>query len=494
MTLLRKHIRWLVLAVLAGIVGAVFIHVSVPARYLSAAEVDVEPNIPALTIDYTPNMVTEQQVATSGIVLADAARTLGTTSTALEKDLSATVSGTSATGGTANVLSINCSMPTPDSAQRCAAAVAAAYMAYRNDVSKPARIRAHDPMLVTLVTPATLPTTKAGVSLKILLPIGAILGLVLGIGAIFVRDHFDHRVRDGADLERLLDAPVLAVIPRAQHSNDVLIRHPLSATAESYRYFREHLNSLSAPPPDGGAVVLLLAGARADDGCTSVAANLAVALAEPGARVLLVDADLRHPSLGKVFSAGPRPGWSDLLARRASLDEVSVPVPHVPGLRLVTAGDLTIRPAEIFQDTRLARAFLNMRAKADVIVVDSAPVLEASNTIALARASDMVIIVADVRNTTREDVSAAAQQIRAPGPRVIAGALNGVGSALKSQTWLTPAREGSLSSESEVPAILAGTVPPRGPNGQHQESFGDAHVYPRDRGDAGTEADDGPGS
>jgi polysaccharide biosynthesis transport protein len=493
MTLLRKHIRWLVLAVLAGIVGALFIHVSVPARYLSAAEVDVEPNIPALTIDYAPNMVTEQQVATSGVVLADAARTLGTTSTALEKDLSATVSGTNATGGTANVLSINCSMPTPDSAQRCAAAVAAAYMAYRNDASQPARIRAHDPMLVTLVTPATLPTTSAGVSLKILLPIGAILGLLLGIGAIFVRDHFDHRVRDGADLERLLDAPVLAVIPRAQHSHDVLIRHPLSATAESYRYFREHLNSLSTPVPDGGAV-LLIAGARADDGCTSVAANLAVALAEPGATVLLVDADLRHPSLGRVFSADRRPGWSDLLARRASLDEVAVPVPHVPGLRLVTAGDATIRPAEIFRDTRLARAFLDMRAQASVIVVDSAPVLEASNTIALARASDIVIIVADVRSTTREDVSAAAQQIRASGPRVIAGALNGVGSALKSQARPTLAREGSLSSESEVPAILAGAVPSRGPNGQHQESFGDAHVYPRERGDAGTEADDGPGS
>ena len=65
---------------------------------------------------------------------------------------------------------------------------------------------------------------------------------------------------------------------------------------------------------------------RADDGCTSVAANLAAALAEPGAKVLLVDADLRRPSIGEVFNAGRRPGWSDLLARRASLDEVAVPV------------------------------------------------------------------------------------------------------------------------------------------------------------------------
>ena len=121
------------------------------------------------------------------------------------------------------------------------------------------------------------------------------------------------------------------------------MKHPLSATAESYRYLREHLNSRIASVPDGGAV-LLVTSAKADDGCTSVAANLAVALAESGAKVVLVDADLSHLSLGTVFDAGRRPGWSDLLARRASLDEVAIPVPGVAGLRLVTAGDVTIRP------------------------------------------------------------------------------------------------------------------------------------------------------
>ena len=173
-------------------------------------------------------------------------------------------------------------------------------MDYRNDVGQPAKTQARDPIVVTLVTPATLPTTAAGVGLKTLLPIGAILGLALGVGAIFVRDYADHRVRDGADLERLLDAPVPGVIPRAKHPDTVFIRQPLSAAAESYRYLRELLSPLIASVPDGGAV-LLIAGAQADDGCTSVAANLAVALAEQGAKVLLVDADLWHPSLGAVF-------------------------------------------------------------------------------------------------------------------------------------------------------------------------------------------------
>ena len=491
MRLLRKHILWLVLATVAGMAGAFLIQQSVAARYISTAEVDVEPNLPALVIPYTPNMVTEQDVATSGIVLDNAARALGTTSTALQKDLTAVVSGTNATGGTANVLSISCSMPTAAGAQRCAAAAASAYMAYRNDVNASAKTRAHDPMIVTLVTPATLPTTSSGVSEKILLPIGAILGLLLGIGAIFLRDHSDHRVRDAADLEGFLEAPVAAVIPRAQHPGNVFIRQPLSAPAESYRYLREHLSPLIASVPGDGAAVLLVTGAKADDGATSVAGNLAAALAESGARVLLVDADLSHLSLGTAFDAGRRPGWSDLLARRASVDEVAIPVAGVAGLKLVTAGDVTIKPAELHRDARLAQAFTDMRAQADIIVVDSAPVLDAAHTIALARASDIVIVVADVRRTIREDVSAAVQQIRATGPRVIIGALTGVTSPVSGRARPAHAPEGSVSPAAKVPAILASAVPPRGPNGHRQEPFGVAHVPAPGPGETETDPDEG---
>jgi polysaccharide biosynthesis transport protein len=488
MTLLRRYGWWLILATAAGVVGAFLIHASLPASYISTAKVDVEPNFAALTINYVPNMVTEQQVATSGVVLADAAKALGTTPADLAKDLSATVSGTAATGGTANVLAINCAMPTATAAQRCAAAATTVYIAFRNDAQQPKATQAHDPMHVTLVTAATLPTRPSGVRLRILLPIGAVLGLLLGIGAIFVRDHFDHRVRDVADLERCLDAPVLAAVPLARHSHDVFLRRPLSRAAESYRYLREHLNPLIASAPDGGAV-LLVTCARADDERTSVAANLAAALAEPSGKVLLVDADLWHPSLSKVFDVDRRPGWSDLLVGRASLDEVAVPVPSMPGLRLVTAGLVTARSAEIFRDERLGRAFQDMRAQADVVVVVGAPVLEISHTIALARASGIVAMVADVRRTTREAVSAAVQEIRVTGPRIIIGVLTGVAVPANGQAWPGPAPAESVASAAEVPAILAGVVPPRGPNGQQ---FGSPHVYPPQPRDTGTDSGDGP--
>jgi polysaccharide biosynthesis transport protein len=494
MTLLRKYALWLLLATLAGIAGAWLIHASLPVRYVSTAEVDVEPNAAAIAANWAPNMITEQQVATSGVVLTDAARAVGIPPDTLAKDLSATVSGTSATGGTANVLSINCAMPTAIKAQRCSAAAAAAYMAFRNDVRQSKAARARDPMNVTLVTAATLPAAPAGPGKGILLPVGAILGLLLGIGAIFVRDRFDHRVRDHADLERCLGAPVLAAITLVQDPRDVFLRRPLSPAAEAYRYLRENLSPLITAVTGGGAV-LLVAGAQPGDGRTSVAANLAASLAEPGARVLLLDADLRRPAMSEVFDAGRRPGWSDLLAGRASLDEVAVPVARVPGLRLVTAGLVSARPTETFRDARLTRAFQEMRAQADVIVVDSAPVLEVSHTLALARACDIVAMVADVRSSTREAVGAAVRQIRATGPRAIVGVLNGVASPADGQARPSPVYEQEpVASASEAPAVLASAVPPRGPNGQQSEQLGVPHVYSRQPRDTETNPGDDPGS
>ena len=198
MTLLRRYGLWLVLATVAGIVGAWLFYASRPGAYLSTAEVEVEPSTSALTTPAVPNMATEQQVATSGVVLAGTEHATGVQQTSLEKDLSAKVTGTTSTGGVANVLTIGCTMPTATAAQHCAAAATTTYMAFRNETgafrpsipkpkAKPKPQPSINPLHVTLVTAATLPTVTSGPGKRILLPIGAFLGLALGIGAIFLR-------------------------------------------------------------------------------------------------------------------------------------------------------------------------------------------------------------------------------------------------------------------------------------------------------------------
>jgi polysaccharide biosynthesis transport protein len=491
MTVLRKHGIWLVLAMIAGIAGAWLVYTARPVTYSSTAQVDVESHVVPLATPVPPNMDTEAQIATSGVVVTSVARAMSVSPTDLQHNLSAKVSGTG------NVLSISCKMPTPAAAQRCAGAAAATYVAFRNLASSSKSVQARDPLHATLVTPPALPSAPAGPGKGILLPIGAVLGLLLGVGAVVLRDRFDDRIRDRADLERCLDAPVLSAVPRVSRraGNPALVfsRAPQSPAAEAYRYLRARLDPALTSMEGGG--VLLVASAQGREGRTSVAANLATALAHAGDNVILVDADLRRPSLSQVFGTGDRPGLSDLLGGRASLEEVAVAT-DVPGLRLVTAGEVPGRPTDMFEVFRLTRSFARMKAVADVIVVDSSPVLAVSDALTLARVSDLVVVVADLRRTRHGDASSTAQQIRAVGLGTLVGVLNRAPRSLRNGQAgpsIRPEPESAASSPG-VPTILAGLVPPRGQNGHSGTRLGAARASRRGPRDAGSGAEDSPPS
>lgn len=461
MTLLRRYGLWLVLATIAGIAGALLMYSGRSIAYSSTTQVDVESHVVANTTPVPPNMTTETQVATSGVVVSSTAYALRISQVNLQPHLSAKVSGT------ANILSITCTMPTPAAAQRCATAAAAAYIAYRNMASSSKTNQAHDPLQATLVTAASLPAAPAGTGKRILLPIGAVLGLLVGIGAMVLRDRFDDRVRDRADVERCLDAPVVAEVPRVSRRGGppatVFLRAPHSPAAEAYRYLRARLHPRPRAAATGG--VVLVAGARGLEGRTSVAANLAAAFAYIGDKVILVDADTRRPSLSGVFGTGHGPGLGDLLAGRASLDEAAIPT-DVPGLRLVAAGAEAGQTSDMLEASRLLQSFAQMKAAADVVIVDSAPVLEVSDALRLARVSQLVVVVADPRRTRRGDVSSVAQQIRAVGAEAIVGVLNRKprSRSLWSRRPRVSPGQARVDTSPSVPAISL--PPPGGPNGQ----------------------------
>jgi succinoglycan biosynthesis transport protein ExoP len=422
--LLRRYGIWVVFATIACVAGAWLGGGHRPVQYTSAADVDVEASAIPNTVPAVVNMDTEKEVASSGVVVALAAPLAGMTPGQLAARLSISVpSG-------ANAMSISCTMPTAVSAQRCAQAATQAYMNFRNDAAakKAAKKAAHapDPLNVTLITPAQVPAAPSGLHLKVLLSLGAFVGLVAGVGTALIRDRLDDRVRDRDDLESCLDAAVLAAVPRVRRSArpaSVFSTAPNSAAAEAYRYLRAHLEPLISPA--GGGKVVLVTSAQPRDGRTCLASNLAAALAQAGTRVLLVDADLRHPSLAEIFRTGPQAGLTDLLAGHAALDDVIVRT-DLPGLRLVTIGGNADRPADLFDAGRLARVVSRMRAAADIVVIDSGPVLSVPGPITLAPLSDLVVVVANVRCSRRESIRAAAQELRTAGPVTILGVLAGL--------------------------------------------------------------------
>ncbi len=439
MSFLRRYAIWILAATLACIVGSWVIAASQPAQYTASASVDVEPNIIVGGVPVTPILATEMQVATSGTVLSAAAPTLGMT----EQDLAKHVS-TSNKAGT-NILQIACSQPTAAAAQSCANAVATAYTRYRNETSSPKATQQRAPYHVTIVTYAPLPTAKSSKRKVELLAVGVIVGLMLGVGTAYLRDRLDDRVRDRDDLARCLNAPVLAEIPAVRRGSvrpDAgIIQAPWSPLAEAYRHLRARISPVISSTDSQGKV-LLVTSAQAGEGRTSVAINLAVVMASTGTNVLLVDADLGNQALSHQFQVIGQPGLTDLVLGSARVGDVVMSADLAPGLSFVAAGAAAQVPGELLDTARLQRTFAQLRVIADLIIIDSGPVRAVSDPLALVTASDIVIVVADVRRTRRAAVTAAAEEIRGTGAATLAGVLNRV-----HQPWkLNPAAPAGMSS------------------------------------------------
>lgn len=421
MRLIQRHAVWLVLATLVGLAGAWVIVSLKPVAYTSTASVDVEPRVLTGSAPVIPNLVTEERVAASGAVLGTAAPKLGMTPTVLATHLSATVPGTS------TILQISCAMPSPAQAQQCASVVTAAYINFRNATGATAAAQAQDPTQVTLVSAANLPTSPTGSKKPELIAIGALLGLLIGVGAIYARDRADDRVRDRTDLSLNLGGPTLVEIPPAERKAGspafAFAQTPASRAAEAYRYLRIRIDALS-PARDSRGYVVLVTAPRGGEGSTSVASNLATALAQGGAKVLLVDGDVRDASLSALYGKAGRPGLADLLTGMSSRTEVAQ-FTAVPRLALLPAGQ-SRNPAEMLEPDELARVFTSLSVAADVVVIDSGPVLSVSDPIALASVSDVVVVVADARRTTRSDLRAVAGEISSSGKRHVVGVLNNV--------------------------------------------------------------------
>jgi capsular exopolysaccharide synthesis family protein len=305
-----------------------------------------------------------------------------------------------------------------------------------------------------------------GTHLPLLLLAGAVAGVVLGCLGAFVQGLVDDRVRGAADLERCVGAPVVAVLPRRAAGTSpatVFTRTPPAAEQEAYRRLRVHLEPLLTPTADTAGqhgrwgTVVLVTSPHGREGRTWTASNLAAALARSGSEVLLVDADMRHPALTEIFRSGYRPGLADLLTGEATTVDAAVPT-GLPGLRLITAGSGT-GGTDVIEASRLRRVCAELRAAADVVVIDAGPVLETADPVGFARVSDLVLVVADVRVSRRGEVRAAAAEVWSAGPRAVAGVVLRPVSRTWTQRLAETGRQWQPEAARQAPA-------PNAPNGQ----------------------------
>lgn len=258
--------------------------------------------------------------------------------------------------------------------------------------------------------------------------VGLVLGLVLGLGAAFVAENLDNTIKSADEAEQLYRAPVLGQIARTTPGKDdapdlSVFQQPDGAIAESYRVLRNGLDFVNF---EHDVKVVLVTSAVAQEGKSTVAANLAGVLAQAGKKTVLVECDFRRPTAGKFFGLRENVGLSDVLTGAFDAAYVLQRPENLKNLWVLTAGRMPPNPSELLGSASMKRLFDTVAEWADWIIVDAAPLLSVADTSAVARWADGVLMVTASGFTTREMAKASHEMLQSVGARLIGVVVRGV--------------------------------------------------------------------
>ena len=302
---------------------------------------------------------------------------------------------------------------------------------------------------IRIVDPAMVPTTPARPAKTKNIILSFLVGLVGGIGLALLREYLDNTVKTPDDIETLARLPSLAVVPQFAGTNghkrrgmlpdfsenghdkriELVAQHlPKSQMSEAFRALRTSiLLSQAEHPPQ----VILVTSALPREGKTTAAANLAVTLAQLGDSTVLVDADLRKPGIGRLLNlgTGKYAGLSSYLAGVSSLDLVSVPHPAIPNLVAIPTGPLPPNPADLLSSHKLADAIVELRTKFKFIVIDSPPIMAATDAVILSVQADGVLLVVRSGETPKVAFTRTRDLLTSVKSRILGVVLNAVDSS-----------------------------------------------------------------
>lgn len=288
---------------------------------------------------------------------------------------------------------------------------------------------------VSVVEPAIAPLRPVRPNRLMNVVLAAIAGGAVAVGIVFLREYLNSSVRTSEELQQLTDLPMLAAIATikvriGQRSAAKLIAsmQEHSPPAESYRVLRTSIELLSQVHP---VQSLLITSSSLKDGRTTTVANLAAVTAHSGRRVIIVDADLRAPTLHTFFHLGQQPGLADLLLdEQMSLERCLLPT-GIATLRLLPAGCLSADPAALLGSQRMAALLEQLKQQADMIIFDSPPVLALVDAILLARISDAALLVVMAARTPAESIARAQDQFLQAGVSFVGTVFNRVSASYR---------------------------------------------------------------
>lgn len=277
------------------------------------------------------------------------------------------------------------------------------------------------PVRVTVVDGASAPSTVSPRPLRDLL-LGLTAGLLIaGLGAV-LREAMDTSVKSVDTLRDLTGGPVLASVGTQDKAQRQLLREHRSPNTEAYRSLRTNLQFLDVDHP---VRVLTVTSSVPGEGKSVTACNLALALADAGKRVVLVDGDLRCPQVCSYLGCTGRAGLTSVLIGAALLEEALIEGRNRL-LRIMPSGPIPPNPSELLGSARMAELVERLKQDADIVVIDSPPLLPVTDAAILSNLSDGAILVVRHGQTRREQLARATDQLRAVEARLFGSVLNRV--------------------------------------------------------------------
>ncbi|WP_089154165.1 polysaccharide biosynthesis tyrosine autokinase [Micromonospora sp. NBS 11-29] len=252
---------------------------------------------------------------------------------------------------------------------------------------------------------------------------GGLAGLLAGAGLAVLRGLADVRMRDAAALQRVTGSPLLGEIPfdaNAKATPLIVGGAAASARAEAYRKLRTNLRFVDVHEP---ARVIAVTSALQGEGKTTMACNTAIALAEAGWRVLLIDADLRRPRAAEYLGLDGAAGLTDVLLGDVQVGDV-VQRWGEKSLLVLPSGATPPNPSELLGSKAMADLLVALRESADIVIIDTAPLLAVTDGVVVAVQADGALLVAQQGQTSRGQVAAAARALTSVSVRLLGCVLN----------------------------------------------------------------------
>ncbi len=298
------------------------------------------------------------------------------------------------------------------------------------------------PSNIRIVQAAEVPISPVKPNKILNIGLSLLIGLGLGVGLAFFLEYLNNTINSADDVERILQLPSLGAIPSLQsltrrrsigsgkksaalalNSQELVSGHEsISSFAESYRALRTSILLSSA---EHAPRKILVTSSHPSEGKTTIVANTAISLAQTGARVLVLDADMRRPRCHKILGVRNDIGLSTYLSREIRLDSV-IQKHEVPNLFVLPAGPVPPNPSELLSSIKPRILLADLEEQFDHIVIDSPPVIHVTDALIISPIVDGVVIVVKSGQTPREAVQRAKQALLDVNAKIFGIVLNGI--------------------------------------------------------------------